>query len=386
MRIAHTADLQLGRLFGSDREVNGVGVRQRDLALLFRLFVDQAIAADVDLALLAGDIFDGPRPYNRTIEFLFGELMRLSRVCPVVMVGGNHDRPHSATTGHPLHLYRRIPNVFVASMLRERFDFPELDCSVLAVPEPDVLRPQHPAMEPEGSARHQILLLHSAVSGIGPAKGIKPAELHPGFGYIALGDFHELAQVAPNAWYSGSLGYASSDIWGELRHEAERGEPGKCWLLADLEAGSVAPQWMPSFRRHADLPVIDAMEMSEADVAAAMEANAGDVTDAVIRQVILNCHRTMDREVRRMELKLKRTAVEYQAAPRRPEVRSAPASIEEPEEPEEPGYFVATNEEGTESHILGDQSEWTGPFASRDDLDYDGQPIAALPQFRGHAA
>ena len=45
--------------------------------------------------------------------------------------------------------------------------------------------------------------------------------------YVALGHYHVYRSVAPNAFYSGSLDYTSTNPWGELAEERELGIQGK---------------------------------------------------------------------------------------------------------------------------------------------------------------
>ncbi|MBD3648457.1 MAG: metallophosphoesterase [Pseudomonadales bacterium] len=78
----HTADLHLD---------NNIGARGKESAgqLGMMAVVDKALELDVDLFLLAGDLFDHNRVNGDCLEFASEQLARLR--CPVVMVAGNHD-------------------------------------------------------------------------------------------------------------------------------------------------------------------------------------------------------------------------------------------------------------------------------------------------------
>ncbi len=55
----------------------------------FIAVIDAAIALNVDMFLLAGDLFDHNRVQEPCLEFTVAQLSRLH--CPVVMIAGNHD-------------------------------------------------------------------------------------------------------------------------------------------------------------------------------------------------------------------------------------------------------------------------------------------------------
>lgn len=63
--------------------------RETTSQLGFMAVIDAAIHLDVDLFLLAGDLFDHNRVQEPCLEFTVAQLSRLH--CPVVMIAGNHD-------------------------------------------------------------------------------------------------------------------------------------------------------------------------------------------------------------------------------------------------------------------------------------------------------
>lgn len=90
LRVLHTADLHLGATFPSlgDRE----GRRSQDFLTTFVRIVDLAIAEQVDLLLVAGDLFDRCDPDSGLVGFVQGELARLdSAGIGVVLLPGTHD-------------------------------------------------------------------------------------------------------------------------------------------------------------------------------------------------------------------------------------------------------------------------------------------------------
>jgi hypothetical protein len=132
-------------------------------------------------------------------------------------------------------------------------------------------------------------------------------------------------QVAPRAWYAGSLEYASPNIWGELEDEAERGRPPKGWLLADLETGAVTPQPVALARTVIDLPPIGAEGMDAAalnrEIAARVAALPGGIEDRIVRLVVRDVPRHVARQLDHAAVRTyKGAALHFHLDLRRPEV------------------------------------------------------------------
>ncbi len=112
IRIAHCADLQLdGRALTAgtldlDRET-GLNRRLVDTAKCWEAFCAGAIDATVDLVIVAGDLFERPKPTPTEYGALLGPLDRvLDAGMPVVMIPGNHDLPMSAKEADALEPLR----------------------------------------------------------------------------------------------------------------------------------------------------------------------------------------------------------------------------------------------------------------------------------------
>ena len=88
MRVAHFADIHLGRNLYRFLEV------EKDIARLFREYVQVAIEERVDAILLSGDIFDTPRPLIRVIHQAVAALKpAVERGIKIYAVLGEHDYP-----------------------------------------------------------------------------------------------------------------------------------------------------------------------------------------------------------------------------------------------------------------------------------------------------
>jgi DNA repair exonuclease SbcCD nuclease subunit len=127
LRVLHTADVHL--------ESDGYGdARQQALhqargrRVLSRI-VDRALSDEVDLVLIAGDLFDHNRVSDEAVDFVRAELARLRR--PVVILPGNHDALYTNAIYDRHDLAAGIDHVRVVRRLNgEAFDIPELDAVV----------------------------------------------------------------------------------------------------------------------------------------------------------------------------------------------------------------------------------------------------------------
>ena len=337
MRLAHIADPHLGIRQYHRQTAGGINQREADVANAFRAAVDGIIADRPDAVLIAGDLFHSVRPTNAAIVFAFRQFQRLREAlprAPIVLIAGNHDTPRSAETGSILRLFEEL-GVDVASDQARRLSYPALDLAVFAVPHQALVSGARPSLHPEGGERHQVLLIHGEVEGVG-AFGhgvteyggalISPNELGMAeWSYVAFGHYHVQHEIAPRTWYAGALEYVSTNVWGEVAEEGARGVRGKGWLLADLETGRVERRSIPAARRFTDLFPIDAEGRSaaeiDAEIAARVAAIEGGLADQVVRLVVRDIPRHVARELDHAALRtLKTTALHFHLDLRRPEI------------------------------------------------------------------
>jgi DNA repair exonuclease SbcCD nuclease subunit len=337
VRIAHLADPHLGIRQYHRQTAGGINQREHDVANAFRAAMDGVIEARPDLVLVAGDLFHSVRPGNASIIFAFRQFQRLLNALPdtpVVLIAGNHDTPRSAETGSIFGLFEDM-GIRVAASDARRFEFPELDLSVLAVPHQALIASERPALRPEGSASRQVLVLHGDIEGVIPASPgiqeyggavVSPAELGADqWSYVALGHYHVQREVAPRSWYAGSLDYVSSNPWGELREEHSRSIAGKGWLLVDPDTGTVERRLLPSPRRFVDLEPIAGMGLGPAELDAAIAERLGTVPGGlgacVVRLVVRDVPRHVARSLDHTAIRaLRADALHLQLDIRRPEI------------------------------------------------------------------
>ncbi len=338
MRLVHLSDLHLGYRQFQRQTVAGINQREADIATVFRGVIDRVIAIAPDVVVLAGDIFHNVRPPNPAILHAWDQFARLTYALPgtiVVMVAGNHDSPRSAETGCILRLFTPL-GIHVVDGEAQRLAFPERDLSILAVPDTGV--PQKVVLAPDPTASRNVLVLHGAVAGVLPASAanaertaveITPEELGAArWTYVALGHYHVFRQVAPNAYYCGSLDYTSANPWGELAEEKAAKLPGKGFIEYDLATGKRTFHPIKPARGLFDLPRIEGRGMAASDIDAAIRANVaripGGIEDKIVRQVVRDVPRHVAREIdHRLLRELKKRALHFHLDTRRPDILRA---------------------------------------------------------------
>ena len=95
----------------------------------FETIITRAIAAEVDVLLIAGDLFDHNRVPDETIAFTQEQLRRLQR--PVVILPGNHDCLYTNAIYDRHNFHAACNNVQVITELNGQvIEFPDLDLVV----------------------------------------------------------------------------------------------------------------------------------------------------------------------------------------------------------------------------------------------------------------
>ena len=77
----------------------GLDERRNDFSTAFSHVVESAIDLGVDFFIIAGDLFDNPRPSSATLTDVISQLNRLRKhKIPVLVVNGSHDTAQTAET------------------------------------------------------------------------------------------------------------------------------------------------------------------------------------------------------------------------------------------------------------------------------------------------
>lgn len=334
MRLVHLSDLHLGYRQYLRLTPTGINQREADVARTFQRAIDQVIALEPDVVLIAGDVFHTARPTNAAILHAFRQFLRLRNALPnavMVLIAGSHDTPRTTETGSILGLFEQL-GISVASGETRRFAFPDRDLSILAVPD---VPGAPPSLLPDATVRRNILLIHADVDDVVPryqaemdraALRLSRADLATSrWDYVALGHYHVHQQVAENAWYSGSIDYTSLDVWGDLAAVEDLGRnAGKGFVEFDLETGKHQFHRVPHSRDFVDLKAINARNMSVAEIDAAIlravEKCKGGIDDKVVRLVVRDIPRHVVRELDHRAIReFKQRALHFHLVPHRPE-------------------------------------------------------------------
>jgi exonuclease SbcD len=135
MRILHTADWHLGkRLEQSERT---------DEHQAFLNWLIQTLQTEqIDVLIVAGDIFDTGSPSNTAFEQYYGFLRQVKNTCcrEVVIIGGNHDSistlnaPQSLLKYFNVHIIGGVPEEFTDQIIEIHDAGGQLELVVCAVP------------------------------------------------------------------------------------------------------------------------------------------------------------------------------------------------------------------------------------------------------------
>ena len=310
MRIAHIADPHLGYRAYNRITSQGVNRREADVFKAFQSAMAKVAEIQPDLILIAGDLFHVVRPSNLMIQHTFREFaaLREKTDAPVVIIGGNHDSPRSADTGCILDLLANLPGIHVAHSEYVQVKLDKLDTSVFclchrALPHVSSLR-----IEPDPASKRNILLAHGTVEGVvrhayDLYELSRSQVITDAWDYIAFGHYHCFTELAPNAYYAGSLEYTSTSIWSEARPATDLPDDlrGKGFIEYDLDDHKLVEFHKIDTREVVDVRPIDANGLPAADLNTMIERRIegipGGHTDKIIRLVVENLPRSVQADL-----------------------------------------------------------------------------------------
>ncbi len=247
MRILHVADVHLGASFASFGPI--ADERAEAVLRAFRALPEIAREHDVHAVLLAGDLFDSPRPDERVAAEARETIRRLLEIVPAVfLVPGNHDP--LVLPGSPYADLPEAAHVFGQPDFGEpvsvETDAGRLNVYGLAY---DVAHSPDPLagfVRVDRDGVH-VVLLHGAVRDAPHWSGGDSLRLtHPELenldvDYIALGDYHRFRppeEFSPDgsvpACYAGSLAgldHTETGPKGVVLAELTPGAPPRTRLL-----------------------------------------------------------------------------------------------------------------------------------------------------------
>jgi DNA repair exonuclease SbcCD nuclease subunit len=261
MRILHLADVHLGASYASFGPY--AGERSEAVLKAFRRLPEVAREHEVHAVLVAGDLFDGPRPDERNAAEAREVIRQLLEVVPAVfLVPGNHDPevipgPYSDLPG-PAHVFSAPDPSHPVSVDTEVGPLHVYGFAYDFAHEPDPLS----GFRRTDAVGVHVALLHGAVrdaphwSG-GDSLRLSRDELGAlGVDYIALGDYHRFRPPAEFA-ADGSVPACYSGSFAALDH-TEVGPRGV--VLAEVTPGSapvvrLLPSGVPPLQALPDVDV-----------------------------------------------------------------------------------------------------------------------------------
>lgn len=211
LRLIHTADWQIGREYGSFATDDAAALASARLDTVKRIG-EVATAAQADLIVVAGDVFDAPSIADKTMRRLFAALETFAGEW--ILLPGNHDPALSVGVWARATELGCVPSNAHVISKTTLLDFAGLNTSVLAAPltQRNTLSDmtgQFDAMASE-AGRYRIGVAHGSVSGLLQESADAGNPIAPdraetaGLDYLALGDWHGMKQVNARTWYSGT--------------------------------------------------------------------------------------------------------------------------------------------------------------------------------------
>jgi DNA repair exonuclease SbcCD nuclease subunit len=251
VRLLHLADVHLGAAFSAFGD--GAARRAREVVEAFARLPEIAQEHEVAAVLIAGDLFDGPRPPLEAVAAARETVRRLvDSGRPVFIIPGNHD----SIAFRPRVYLEALggAHVFAAPRLEApaSIDVPGGPLHVYGlafdpVREPDPLR----SLQRQREGVH-VVMLHGALGG-GPHWRVSPNTLRltrealDGLAadYVALGDYHgfrapsALGGTVP-ACYSGSFAALDFTEVGPRGYVVVDVEPGAAPLVRHCASGAAS--------------------------------------------------------------------------------------------------------------------------------------------------
>ena len=255
--IAHMADIHLGY------RQYGLGERENDLYEAFSEAVEHALREHVEALIIAGDLFDTPRPPVKALTWAKKILSQLTeKGVKVLYVLGDHDYPRRLDELPPTALFDNLIHIgqkkIELSLSSGAFVFAGLDKLPSSMFEEAINSITHTVGE---TGKKSVLVAHIPLERGGRA-GI--AKLPRDYSYYALGHEHRRQQLnihSSTAAYSGSLEILSrAEIadWESMGKgfylvDLSKDEP----ILHEVSLGCVRPQRMVETRAEGLSTVLD---------------------------------------------------------------------------------------------------------------------------------
>lgn len=227
MKFLHTADLHIGKKIFELSLIE-------DQKYILNQIVDIACKEQVDVILIAGDVYDRALPPTEAVSLLDDFLTTLiQKKIPVIMISGNHDSPERVAFAEQilekqgLHIAGNFTEPIKTVTMEDEYGSVVFACLPFVKPAVAGCQTGAQAVEkmlaatpmPLGMNVRKVLLTHYFVTGDGgevPELSDSESEINVGgldsipvglfrsFDYVALGHIHKPQRIGSNAYYSGS--------------------------------------------------------------------------------------------------------------------------------------------------------------------------------------
>ncbi|MEI7578982.1 MAG: DNA repair exonuclease [bacterium] len=213
IKILQTSDIHLGAKLAYLGEK--ADLQRKTILKTFINVTDLALAKEVDIFLLAGDLFDSIYPSRMLVAESLEQISRLIEAgIYVAMIPGNHDRLElgSVYSKPEFSNYHADNFKLFREDQVEKWYLAKLDTTIhgVAVKSQKEKRTQLHGFQRNPDSKYNIGLIHGSLDLLGQPDNfpIVRAEIEQlEFNYLAIGDWHSLldskCQKTP-AWYSGS--------------------------------------------------------------------------------------------------------------------------------------------------------------------------------------
>lgn len=210
LKILHTADWQIGSKFTSFDPEDAYALFEQRFKVVENI-AQYAATNNIDIVLVAGDVFDAQTVNDRTIMRMFNAMKAYAG--PWVLISGNHDAALSESLWDRAQRLGCIPDNVILALENKLINIDELNLQILPAP----LSQRHTSLDATqwfddaelDQNKFHVGIAHGSVQGIlddaitnNLINIDRPAIKN--LDYLALGDWHGTFKAAENCWYSGT--------------------------------------------------------------------------------------------------------------------------------------------------------------------------------------
>ncbi len=267
IRVLHTGDLHLDSPFGGMTPAKAKLRRQEQRELLERL--NRLVTErQIDVVLIAGDLFDSDHAFYETTHLLADVLGKIP--ARIFIAPGNHD-PYSEYSPYASIHWPENVHVFHSEGM-ERVELPELHAVVYGTAFTSKYRDNSPLEQFKAGYDEDMTRLMVLHGDLSPAKSrygsVTPEQIgNTGMDYVALGHIHRFTEV----WKQQDTAFAYCGC-PEGRGFDECGEKGV--LIGTVERGKAEMSFLPICRRRYEEVTLDVTGKDAAQLLSAASASA----------------------------------------------------------------------------------------------------------------